>query len=364
MLELVPPGLNIDFLGKAKICITISAVVILVGLVSIVSHGGLKESIDFSGGILLQLRFSQPVDLGQVREALDTVGLAKSIVQHFGDQHEILIRMGQPPAAGQDIGQQVQKVLQDRFTGQTVELRRTEVVGAQVSAGLRRQALFALFYAILGTVVYLSGRFEGKWGVALALAVTLFVITYGITQWFPGISPSVLIVIALIVSTAFGLILGLRYALAAIIAIYHDVLVTVGFLSLFDKEFDLQIIAALLTIIGYSLNDTIVIFDRIRENLRGQRRDAFAKVVNDSVNQTLSRTLLTTGHTLLVVVALFLLGGEVLHGFAFALLVGMISGTYSTVYIAGAMLVYWQVLATRWQAGTSPFRATLPKRVS
>ena len=362
MLELVPPGLNIDFLGKAKVCITISVVVILIGLASIVLHGGFNEGIDFSGGTLLQLRFSQPAALGEVREALGEVGLGKSIVQHFGDQHEVLIRTGQPPGAGQDIGQQVQKALQDRFPGQTVELRRVEIVGAQVSADLRRQALFALFYAILGTVVYLSGRFEAKWGVALGLAVTLFVITYGITQWFPGVSPTILIVVALVVSTVFGLVLDLRYALAAIIAIYHDVLVTVGFLSLFDKEFDLQIIAALLTIIGYSLNDTIVIFDRIRENMRGQRREAFAKVVNDSVNQTLSRTLLTTGHTLLVVLAIFLLGGEVLHDFAFALLVGMISGTYSTVYIAGAILVYWQALASRLQARPLPFRTTRPNR--
>lgn len=364
MLELVPPGLNIDFLGKAKVCITISAVVILIGLASIVLHGGLNEGIDFSGGTLLQLRFSQPAALGEVREALGEVGLGKSVVQHFGDQHEVLIRTGQLPGMEQDIGQRVQKVLQDRFPGQTVELRRVEIVGAQVSADLRRQALFALFYAILGTVVYLSGRFEGKWGVALGLAVTLFVITYGITQWFPGVSPTILIVVALIVSTVFGLVLDLRYALAATVAIYHDVLVTVGFLSLFDKAFDLQIVAALLTIIGYSLNDTIVIFDRIRENMRGQRREAYAKVVNDSINQTLSRTLLTTGHTLLVVMALFLLGGEVLHDFAFALLVGMISGTYSTVYIAGSILVYWQTLASRLQARPLPSRTTRPDRVS
>jgi len=364
MLRLVPPGLNIDFIGKAKIWVSVSVVVILIGMGSIGFHGGLKEGIDFSGGTLLQLRFSQPADLGEVREALDAVGLAKSIVQHFGDPQEVLIRTGQPAGGAQDIGSRVQRALQNRFTAQTVELRRVEIVGAQVSADLRRQALFALFYAILGTVVYLSGRFEGKWGMALALAVTLFAITYGITQWFPGVSPTVLIIVALIVSTVFGLVLDLRYAQAAIIAIYHDVLVTVGFLSLFDKEVDLQIIAAILTIIGYSLNDTIVIFDRIRENLRGQRREAFAKVVNDSVNQTLSRTLLTTGHTLLVVLAIFLLGGEVLHDFAFALLVGMISGTYSTVYIAGATLVYWNALATRLPAGVLPFQATRPRRVS
>lgn len=365
MLQIVPPGLNIDFLGKAKICIPISAFVILIGLGSVVVQGGLQEGIDFSGGILLQLRFSQPADLGAVREALSGLGLGKSIVQHFGDVHEILIRTAQQPEIGQDLGQKVQKTLQDSSTGQSVELRRMEIVGAQVSADLRRQALFALFYAILGTVVYLSGRFEAKWGVALALAITLFAVTYGITQWFPGISPTVLIIVALVVSTVFALVLDLRYALAAIVAIYHDVLVTVGFLSLFNKDFDLQIVAAILTIIGYSLNDTIVIFDRIRENLRGQRRENFARVVNDSINQTLSRTLLTTGHTLLVVLAIFLLGGEVLRDFAFALLVGMISGTYSTVYIAGAILVYWNNIAARLPAVASPFKSARPSnRVS
>lgn len=341
MLELVPPGLNIDFIGKAKVCIAISLVVILIGLGSIVLQGGFNEGIDFSGGTLLQLRFSQPADLGEVREVLGTIGLGRSVVQHFGDPQEVLIRAAQSPGDRQDVGQQVQKTLQERFSGQTVELRRVEIVGAQVSADLRRQALFALFYAILGTVVYLSGRFEGKWGIAFAMAAVLFLVTYGITQWFPGVSPTVLIIVALVVSTILGILLDLRYALAAIAAIYHDVLVTVGFLSLFDKEFDLQIIAAILTIIGYSLNDTIVIFDRIRENLRGRRRDLFPKIVNDSINQTMSRTLLTTGHTLLVVVALFVLGGEVLHDFAFALIIGMISGTYSTIYIAGTMLVYW-----------------------
>jgi preprotein translocase subunit SecF len=209
-----------------------------------------------------------------------------------------------------------------------------------VSADLRRQALFALLYAILGTSVYISGRFESKWFVALGLAVVIFVVTYVVPLETLGISPFVMLLVGLVAFIVLSLLLQLLYALAAIVAIYHDVLITVGFLSLFNKEFDLQIIAALLTIIGYSLNDTIVIFDRIRENLRDQRRDQFAAVVNTSVNQTLSRTLLTTGYTLLVVIALFLLGGEVIHDFAFTLLVGMIAGTYSTVFIASPILIY------------------------
>jgi preprotein translocase subunit SecF len=340
MLELIPPGLQIDFIGKAKGYIAGSVVVILIGLASIVWRGGLKQGIDFSGGTLLQLRASQPVDLGTVREALGTLGLERSIIQHYGDMHEVLIRVAQMTETGQGIGAQVQRALHDRLPGQTIELRRADAVGAQVSTDLRRQALFGLLYAILGTGVYLSGRFEAKWFVALGLAAGLFVVTYILPLEFLGLSPLVVLGGALVAFVVLSLLLQLFYALAAIVAIYHDVLVTVGCLSVFDKEFDLQIIAALLTIIGYSLNDTIVIFDRIRENMQSQRRGQFAAVVNMSVNQTLSRTLLTTGHTLLVVIALLLLGGDVLHDFAFALFVGMIAGTYSTVFIASPLLVY------------------------
>ena len=354
MLELIPRGLNIDFVGKAKFCITLSLLIILLGVASIIVHGGLNEGIDFSGGTLLQLRFSQPADLHTVREVLDTLGMGKGIVQHYGDEREVLIRVAQHPGEGQDIGKHVQQAFQERFKEQTIELRRVEVVGAQASADLRRQALFALFYATLFTVAYISWRFEGKLLVSLSMAIILVAVTYGISQWLPGVSPAILIVVALVASTALNLILQLRFALAAIVAIYHDVLITVSFLSLFNIEFDLQILAALLTITGYSLYDTIVVFDRIRENIRGRRRENFPVIVNNSINETLSRTVLTSGHTLLVLLALYLLGGEVLHGFAFALLVGMLSGTYSTVFIASPILVYWHTLAARMQAGTLP----------
>jgi preprotein translocase subunit SecF len=236
----------------------------------------------------------------------------------------------------------VQKALQGRLPNETVELRRVEVVGPQVSTDLRRKALFALFYAILGIVIYISGRFEAKWLAAVGLAAALFAVTYGITQWFPGVSPAILIVIALVGTVIFCLVLELRYALAAIIALFHDVLITVGFFSVFDKPFNLPIVAALLTIVGYSLNDTIIVFDRIRENMHGQRRAQFPEVVNASINETLSRTVLTSGTTLIVVIALFILGGEVIHDFAFALLVGIVVGTYSSIFIASPILVYWQ----------------------
>jgi preprotein translocase subunit SecF len=235
----------------------------------------------------------------------------------------------------------VQQSLQSALPEQTIEVLRAEIVGPQVSADLRQKALLAIFYSVLGIVIYLSGRFEAKWLIAIALAGAIFAVTYPITLWFPGVSPLILIIVALVVTTVFGIVLQLYYALAALMAIYHDVLITVGFLSLFNKEFDLQIVAALLTIIGYSLNDTIVIFDRIRENMRGRRREEFSAVVNRSLNETLSRTILTSGLTLLVVLALFFLGGEVIHGFAFALLVGIIAGVYSTLVIATPLLAYW-----------------------
>jgi len=364
MLELIPRGLNIDFIGKAKFCITISLLIILLGIASIIVHGGLPQGIDFSGGTLIQLRFSQPADLRGVREALDTLGMGKGIVQHYGDEREVLIRVAQHPGEGRDIGKQVQQALQERFKDQSVELRRVEVIGAQASADLRRQALFALFYATLFTVAYISWRFEGKLLVSLSMAVILVAVTSGISQWLPGVSPAILIVIALVVSTALNLMLQLRFALAAIVAIYHDILITVSFLSLFNVEFDLQILAALLTITGYSLYDTIVVFDRIRENMRSQRRESFPVIVNNSINETLSRTVLTSGHTVLVLLALYLLGGEVLRGFAFALLVGILSGTYSTVFIATPILVYWNTLATRVQAGALPRSGMRANRAS
>ena len=350
MLELIPSGLHIDFLGKAKFFIILSLLVILAGIGSILLRGGLNLGIDFRGGTLLQWRFSQPVGLRSVREALAPLGLGQGIVQHFGDEHEVLIRVSQLSKVGQNIATQVQQAFQARFQEQTVELRRTEVVGPQASKNLRRQALFAMFYAIVGILIYLSGRFEAKWFIALALGMLLFATTFALNQWFPKASPTVLIVIALVVTFAFCWILDLSYAFAALVPLIHDVLVTVGFLSLFNKEFNLPIVAALLTIIGYSINDTIVIFDRIRENMQSRRREDFAAVVNTSINQTLSRTILTSATTLMVVVALFFFGGEVIHDFAFALLVGMIAGVYSTIFIASPILVAWHAYGQRHRA--------------
>lgn len=345
MLTIIPPGLRVDFVVRAKQAMILSALVIVIGLISIVARGGLNLGIDFSGGTLLQLRFSEPTVISSIRDVLGELELGNSVVQHFGEDREVLIRVPDAATGNANIGSQVQEALKAKFSDQAIELRRAEVVGPQVSSDLRRQALFALFYAILGIVIYISGRFEAKWFAALGLAVALFAITSGITQWFPGVAPTILIIVSLLVAVVFCLFLQLRYALAAIVALFHDVLITVGFFSLFDKPFNLPIVAALLTIVGYSLNDTIIVFDRIRENMHGQRREQFAESVNVSINQTLSRTVLTSGTTLVVVLALFFFGGEVIHNFAFALLIGVIVGTYSSIFVASPLLVFWNASA-------------------
>ena len=357
MLTIIPPGFHVDFVVWAKRAMTLSALVIVIGLIAIVARGGLNLGIDFSGGTELQLRFSEPAVIISIRDVLAELGIGNSVVQHFGEDREVLIRVPDAAVGQANIGSRVQEALKAKFTAQTIELRRAEVVGPQVSLDLRRQALFALFYAILGIVIYISGRFEAKWFPAVVLALVLLLVTYGITRWLPGVSPMILIIVSLLATIVFCLFLQLRYALAAIVALFHDVLITVGFFSLFDKPFNLPIVAALLTIVGYSLNDTIIVFDRIRENMHGQRRDQFAGVVNQSVSQTLSRTVLTSGTTLVVVLALFFFGGEVIHDFAFALLVGVIVGTYSSIFVASPLLVFWNASARAQRLTLVPRRA-------
>ena len=362
MLTIVPTDLHIDFMKRAKQAMVLSVLVIVIGLISIVARGGLNLGIDFSGGTLLQLRFSEPAVISEIRDVLGELELGNSVVQHFGEDREVLIRVPDVAVGQADIGSRVQEALTAKFAGKTIELRRAEVVGPQVSSDLRRQALFALFYAILGIVIYISGRFEAKWFAALGLAVVLFGVTYGVTQLLPGVAPTILIIVALLAAIVFCLFLQLRYALAAIVALFHDVLITVGFFSLLDKPFNLPIVAALLTIVGYSLNDTIIVFDRIRENMQGQRREQFAGVVNESINQTLSRTVLTSSTTLVVVLALFFFGGEVIHDFAFALLVGVIVGTYSSIFVASPLLVFWNASARAQSLSLVPRGATEERR--
>ena len=292
-MQLFKDETRFDFMGQITAAMIISGIVILIGLGSIVFSGGLKYGIDFAGGTLVQLQFKNPPDIEVIRDGLKTIGLGESTIQEFGSKKDILIRVERSEEKLEAVGAIVKRSLSQKFNSDDITVERVEMVGPKVGRDLREKALLSILYAIIGIVIYISWRFE------------------------------------------------FQYAIAAIIALIHDVLVTMGAFSILDKEFTLVIVAAFLTIIGYSLNDTIVVFDRIRENLRRKGKLSLSEIINSTINQTLSRTLLTSGTTLLVVLALFFFGGEIIHDFSFALLVGVFVGTYSSIFIASVFLVYW-----------------------
>ena len=340
-MQFVKPDVNIDFVGKRKIAFSVSLAMILISIASLVIHGGPKYGIDFAGGTLVQVKFSEPVELKNVKSGLAAIDLGKSSVQGFGDQseNEYLIRTDRSVMTSEGFSLTVQQALESS-TGKGVTVRRVEMVGPQVGKDLREKALFAMFYALLFIAIYISGRFELKWLLSGVIAGVLMGAVYFLSIF--NVSVPYLIAAALIVSLALFWFLGLKYAMGATVALIHDVTITVGLFSICNKEFTLPIIAALLTIIGYSLNDTIIVFDRIRENLRKYHKNTLEVTINRSVNETLSRTLLTSGTTLVVVVALFVLGGGIIHDFAFALLVGIVVGTYSSIYVASPILLSWK----------------------
>jgi len=340
-MQFIKPDINIDFIGKRKIAFYISIVMILVTISSLIIHKGPRYGIDFVGGTLIQIKFLSPPSIAYIKAGLDTIGLGKSSVQLFGDQkeNEYLIRTDRSVMTDQGFSSGVKKAL-EFATGSDVEIRRVEMVGPQVGKDLREKALFAMFYALLFITIYISGRFELKWALSGVMAAALISCVYLLSRF--RVSIPILISAALIVAIILFWRLDLKYAMGAIVALIHDVTITVGLFSIFDKEFTLPIIAALLTIIGYSLNDTIVVFDRIRENLKKYHKKPLAVVINRSINETLNRTILTSVTTLVVVVALFLLGGGIIHDFAFAMIIGVLVGTYSSIFVASPILLAWQ----------------------
>ena len=340
-MQFIKPDVNINFISKRKIAFSLSIAMIVISIVSLVLHGGPKQGIDFAGGTLIQVKFLAPVSTDTIKAGLETIGLGNSSVQKFGEQHsnEYLIRTDSSVMAETGFSENVQKALAAK-TGGDVEIRRMDMVGAQVGQDLREKALFAMFYALLFITIYISGRFELKWVVSAVVAAALIGAVYVFTLF--KVSIPFLIVAALLVTLVLFWFLELKYAMGAIVALIHDVIITVGIFSIFDKEFTLAIIAALLTIIGYSLNDTIIVFDRIRENLRRYHKNTLEVILNRSINETLSRTILTSLTTLFVVIALFVLGGGIIHDFAFALIVGIVVGTYSSIFVASPILLAWQ----------------------
>jgi preprotein translocase subunit SecF len=337
-MEFIKPGINLDFVGKRNIAFMFSGMMIIVAIVMLLWRGGPNYGVDFSGGVLIQVKLDKKQTPSELKSALESVQLQDSIIQEFGEEKlfEYMIRVRKTDIELRGLSDKVEHALRSAF-GQGVEMRRIEMVGPKVGKDLRQKALFAIFWAILFIAIYISGRFELKWLMSIVMALSLGFVVYIASSFGMGITW--LIFFAMIVTLGLCWFLKLKYALGAVIALIHDVIITVGAFALTDREISLSIIAAFLTIVGYSLNDTIIVFDRIRENLRRFRRRPFEEIMNTSINETLSRTILTSTTTLIVVLTLFILGGGVIHDFAFALIVGIIVGTYSSIFVASPVLL-------------------------
>jgi preprotein translocase subunit SecF len=340
-MEFIKPGINIDFIGRRKIAFVLSVTLIVLTVALLIWRGGPNYGVDFSGGVLIQVKLDRPHPPSEIRDAFTSPVLRGSIIQEFGEGEgdEYLVRVRQTDVELAGLSEAVRSELSRRF-GEGAEIRRVEMVGPKVGEDLRQKALFAIFYAILFIAIYISGRFELKWAMSIVMALSLALVVY--VASIVGVSVTWLILLALAVTLGLCWFLKLKYAMGAILALIHDVGIVVGAFALTDREISLSIIAAFLTIVGYSLNDTIVVFDRIRENTRRFRRRSFEEVMNASINETLSRTILTSLTTLIVVVALFVLGGGVIHDFAFAILIGIFVGSYSSVFVASPILLVWQ----------------------
>ena len=294
---------NIDFMSGSAVAGLLSAGLILAGVISMVMNGGPKLSIDFKGGTMVAVNFTEPVDINEIRSAMTDVSLdgqsfdfSKEEIKHFGDESNVAIRLAslknEPPQFSQRVADKIAEVYPELVPKDRKDfILSMEKVGPKVGAELSGDAVLAIFSALALILAYISIRFEFK------------------------------------------------YAVGAIAALTHDVMITLGVFSLLGYEISLAVIAAFLTIVGYSLNDTIVIFDRVRENVKGLKSANFRSVINQSINESLSRTIVTSVTTFLVVLILFLVGGEVIHSFAFAMIVGVIVGTYSSIFVASPVVI-------------------------
>ncbi len=291
-MDLIKPGISLDFVGKMKYAIIFSAVLIIFCIGSIIFRGGLNLGIDFAGGTIVQVKFQKDISADQIRAALKSTTLENSIIQQFGT-NEFLIRTAEMLHDQELLNANVQKPLSTAF-GEDYEIRRVEVVGSKVGMDFQRKAIFAVIVSWLAMLIYIAWRFE------------------------------------------------FRYGLGGIIAIIHDVIIIIGVVSILKIEFTITILAALFFIIGFSINDTIVVLDRIRENVKLHSRKTLGDLINLSINQTLSRTILTSLTVFLTVLSLYFFGGPVIHDLSVALLVGVIIGTYSSIFIACTIVLYFE----------------------
>ena len=298
MLELIRNDLNIDFFKLRPYAFGLSGLLTVLGMIALLVRGGPNYGIDFTGGIMLHVSVDPSVSIGDMRDAVDKLHLEEggASVQDYGvDKGEYLLRLAaKDPATAAQEAETIKNLLADELKDKKFEALRTEVVGPRVGSELRQRALLSVLLSTVMMGIYIAFRFD------------------------------------------------MRFGAGAAIALLHDVAVAVGALAITNMEFDLTIVAALLTIVGYSVNDTVVVSDRIRENMAKSSREDLRSIINRSINETLSRTILTSTTTLLVCAALYLFGGAVIHGFAFCLLVGIITGTYSSIFIASPIVEMWK----------------------
>jgi preprotein translocase subunit SecF len=294
-MELIKPGTNIPFTHYRKIAVILSTAVNL-GVLLLLLVKGPNLGVDFAGGTMVQIKFSQKVAIAQIRQAMDKIKLGNAVIQDFGEpgSNEYLVRLDKNSVGIGALGEQMKKTLTEQFGEEKFEIRRIESVGPKVGEDLRFRGVMSVLAATVMMGIYIWFRFE------------------------------------------------LRFGIGAVIALMHDVLVTIGALMLANYEFDLTIVAALLTVVGYSVNDTVIVCDRVRENMRKIKRESLETIINTSINETLSRTIITVSTAIMVLLALFLLGGAVIRPFAFALLVGFFSGVYSTIFIASPVILLWE----------------------
>lgn len=337
-MEFIKPGTKINFVGNRYYAFALSGAMILLSIIMLFVRGGPNYGVDFTGGVVIQVKLDKQHSPAEIREALQGTKLQDSIIQEFGEKgrFEYLIRVTNPELESAGLGDLAKQALEAKF-GKGIEIRKVEMVGPQVGEDLRRKALLAIFYSVLLIAVYISGRFELKWVLSGVMAACLFFAVY--IAYIFNVSVVWLIVIAMIVTVGLCSLLQLKWALGAIISLIHDMTVVVGAFAITDREISLTVVAALLTILGYSLNDTIIVYDRIREKLGISRKESIDRVTNAAINETLSRTILTSGTVIIVVLFLFIFGGTVIHDFAFAMLVGVITGTYSSIFVASPILL-------------------------
>ena len=297
MLEILGKT-NIDFMGKRKFAFMFSGTMVLLGIVALIQigWGSANLGIDFAGGTAVQLKFDQPIRIDEARQALEANGLGNAELQEFGQDNKLLIRVKASTTIEEKTAERVVEVFKKEFASNNFVVDSSTEIGPTIGKKLQQDAMIAIFVSFVGIILYIAARFEFRFGIAAALAT------------------------------------------------FHDVLAVLGAFYVLDKEITLLVVTALLTLAGYSLTDTVVVFDRIRENLRMRRRETEETVINTAVNQVLSRTIVTSLTVVLVLVPLTLAGGEVLHDFSLALLWGVIFGTYSSVFVASPLLLLWPVL--------------------